>query len=293
MFDKPAWKNLIVNGMVLAEDGSKMSKRKKNYPPPSKIFDNYGADALRIYLCSSPVVRADSLKFSEDGVGFICTSVLSPWYNAYNFFIENAARFERTGERFVYSEDAHESMTNVMDKWILSELQSLVKFFRAEMEGYRLYTVLPKLLSFIDLLTNTYVRMNRTRIRGQVSKDDAHCSTQALFHVLLTLCQLMAPMTPFIVETMYINLRSALGEDAELSVHFMDIPVPNESAIDEDIERRVRNLHHSIKLGRYLRSKHMLKTKMPLAEIMVVHQDQQFLDDVEGLKVWSLHFWIG
>ena len=183
LFDQPAWKNLIVNGMVLAEDGSKMSKRKKNYPAPSKIFDNYGADALRIYLCSSPVVRADSLKFSEDGVGFICTSVLSPWYNAYNFFVENAARFERTGERFVYREDAHESMSNVMDKWILSELQSLVKFFRAEMEGYRLYTVLPKLLNFIDLLTNTYVRMNRTRIRGQMSKDDTFCSTQALFHV--------------------------------------------------------------------------------------------------------------
>merc|ERR550525_945588 len=95
-------------------------------------------------------------------------------------------------------------------------------------------------------------------------------------------------MTPFIVDTMYINLKRALGDNAELSVHFMDIPEPNESAIDSDIERRVRNLHHSIKLGRYLRSKHTLKTKMPLAEMMVVHQSKQFLDDAEGLKEYLL-----
>eukprot|EP01084_Bolivina_argentea_P055966 102494_1 len=290
LFDEPAWHNLIVNGMVLAEDGTKMSKRKHNYPDPSLIFDNYGADALRIYLCSSPVVHGDKLKFSEAGVGFICTSVLSPWWNCYNFFIENASRYERsTGESFAYDADAHSQMRNIMDKWILSELQSLIKFFREEMEAYRLYTVLPRLLHFVDLLCNTYVRMNRNRIRGQVSREDTLCSTQALFHVLLSLCQLMAPLSPFIVETMYRNLRNALGADAELSVHFMQIPQCNEDAIDLDIERRVQNLHKSIKLGRYVRDRNALKTKLPLAEMMVVHQDAQFLCDVEGLKEYVVN----
>jgi len=180
------------------------------------------------------------------------------------------------------------TMTNIMDKWILSELQSLVKYFREEMEAYRLYTVLPKLLNFIDLLCNTYVRMNRQRIRGQTSKEDALCSTQALFTVLLTLCQLMAPLCPFIVETMYINLRNGLGENSELSVHFMQIPECNEDAIDLDIERRVQSLIHSIKLGRYVRERNKLKTKLPLAELMVVHQNEQFLKDVEGLKQYIL-----
>eukprot|EP01083_Nonionella_stella_P219841 787075_1 len=156
------------------------------------------------------------------------------------------------------------------------------------MEAYRLYTVLPRLLHFIDLLCNTYVRMNRNRIRGQISKQDTLCSTQALYHVLLTLCQLMAPLSPFIVETMYINLRGALGNDSELSIHFMDIPTPNENAIDLNIERRVQNLHSCIKLGRYVRDRHALKTKLPLAEMMIVHQDAQFLKDVEGLKNYLL-----
>eukprot|EP01083_Nonionella_stella_P017795 49862_1 len=111
--------------------------------------------------------------------------------------------------------------------------------------------------------------MNRNRIRGQVSREDTLCSTQALFHVLLSLCQLVAPLSPFIVETMY-NLR-------------------NEDAIDLDIERRVQNLHKSIKLGRYVRDRNALKTKLPLAEMMVVHQDAQFLCDVEGLKEYVVN----
>merc|ERR1712013_154745 len=174
----------------------------KNYPAPDKVFDNYGADALRIYLCSSPVVHAEKLKFSEEGVQQICTSVLSPWYNAYNFLIENISRLERaSGTPFSFSFSSSSSEVeaeekceraeegNIMDRWIVSELQSLVKFFRAEMEAYRLYTVLPRLLTFIDLLCNTYVRMNRTRLRGQQGEAEARSSTRALFCVLLTLCQ--------------------------------------------------------------------------------------------------------
>jgi len=289
LFDAPAWRNLIVNGMVLAEDGSKMSKRKKNYPAPEKIFDAYGADALRIYLCQSPVVRAEKLQFSEKDVKGTVTKVLSPWYNAYNFLVENVSRFERsTGEAFVYDADAHRQMTNIMDKWILSELQSLVKFFRLEMEAYRLYTINDKLIDFIDVLCNTYVRMNRARLRGQVSVQDARHSTQALYHVLLTLCQLMAPFSPFLVETMYLNLRGALGADAERSVHFMQIPMANESAIDKDIERRVQNLLKAITIARSVRDENRFKNKLPIAEMMVVHRDAQFLDDVDGLKEYVL-----
>ena len=290
LFNEPAWKNLIVNGMVLAEDGTKMSKRKKNYPPPEKIFNEYGADALRIYLCSSPVVHAESLKFSEKDVAQIITKVFSPWYNTYNFLVENASRYEReTHDKFKYDPQAFKSMTNIMDKWILSELQSLVKFFGKEMEAYRLYTVLPKLRDFIELVSNTYLRLNRQRIRGQVSKLDAKDSTQSLYQVLLTLCQLMAPLTPFIVETMYLNLRNALPTDMnEESVHFMKMPTANQEVIDLDIERRVQNLSKAMTLARSVRDDNKLKTKLPVAELMVIHQTSQFLKDVEGLKEYLL-----
>eukprot|EP01084_Bolivina_argentea_P314243 544293_1 len=154
LFNKPAFKNIIVNGTVLAEDGTQMSKSKKNYPLVDKIFDKYGADALLICLTSSPVVRAEKLKFSALAVASVVSTVLVPWYNVYKFFIENVSR------------DTYKMVINIMDKWILSELQSLIKFFVNEMESYRLYNVAPKLLTFIDLLCNTYVRMNRQRIRG-------------------------------------------------------------------------------------------------------------------------------
>jgi len=166
-----------------------------------------------------------------------------------------------------------------------------VKFFGAEMEAYRLYTVLPRLLTFIDLLCNTYVRMNRTRLRGQEGEAEARCSTQALFHVLLTLCRVMAPLSPFMAETQYRNLRRALPEaspENELSVHWLQMARANEAAIDADIERRVGNLHAVLKLGRFLRSRHNLKLKLPLAEAMVIHPSAQFLQDIEGLQHYLL-----
>ncbi|ETO23277.1 isoleucyl-tRNA synthetase, partial [Reticulomyxa filosa] len=211
--------------------------------------------------------------------------VLSPWWNAYKFFIENAGRFEREkGTIFSNDEDIHRKVSNVMDRWILSELQSLISFVRTEMEGYRLYTVVPELLRFIDKLCNWYVRMNRPRLRGQESYEDAEASLTSLYHVLLNLCQLMAPLTPFVVESMYLNLRGALGNDSEKSVHFLPIPSINEKAIDKDIERRIRNLQSVIELGRNVRVTSRLKVKVPLIEAIIVHQDKQFLEDIKGLS---------
>ncbi|CAG8520180.1 6354_t:CDS:10 [Ambispora gerdemannii] len=133
LFDKPAFKNLIVNGLVLASDGKKMSKRLKNYPEPTKIIDAYGADALRLYLINSPVVRAEPLKFKEEGVKEVVTKVFLPWYNAYRFFISQVVLLKKeTGKEFQYNPVAEKSR-NVMDRWILASSQSLIKFVREEM----------------------------------------------------------------------------------------------------------------------------------------------------------------
>lgn len=135
LFDQPPYKNLIVNGLVLAADGKKMSKRLKNYPEPTAVLNSYGADALRLYLINSPVVRAETLKFKEDGVKEVVSKVLLPWYNAFKFFMNQVALLKKEmGIEFVH-DPAKVGRSNVMDKWILASAQSLIGFVREEMAG--------------------------------------------------------------------------------------------------------------------------------------------------------------
>ncbi|KAJ2762037.1 isoleucine--tRNA ligase, partial [Coemansia nantahalensis] len=166
LFDKPAWKNLIASGLVLAADGKKMSKRLKNYPDPMVVLNEYGADPLRLYLINSPVVRAETLRFKEEGVKDIVSRVLLPWYNAFRFFGTQVEVLKKdTGIDFVF--DPASRSANTMDRWMLASVQSLIRFVREEMGAYRLYTVVPRLLEMIDQLTNWYVRFNRRRLKGE------------------------------------------------------------------------------------------------------------------------------
>ena len=137
LFGKPPFKNLICNGLVLASDGQKMSKRKKNYPDPMEVVRKYGADALRLYLINSPVVRAENLRFREEGVRDLLKDVFIPWFNAYRFLVQNMLIYEEAnpGNKFYFDKRKLVVSTNVMDRWILSFTQSLFKFVKAEMKG--------------------------------------------------------------------------------------------------------------------------------------------------------------
>ena len=137
LFHVSPFKNCIVNGIVLAEDGKKMSKRLQNYPDPSLIMQQYGSDALRLYLINSPVVRAESIRFKEAGVKEIVARVLLPLWNSYRFFSEQALLFKKnTGEDFVAAKAlSNEELSNVMDKWILANCQSLLVYIEQEMAG--------------------------------------------------------------------------------------------------------------------------------------------------------------
>ena len=176
--DCAPFKNLIVNGIVLAEDGTKMSKSKKNYPDPLLIANNYGADACRLYLCNSPVVRAESLRFSESGVKDIVRDIFLPWFNAYRFCIQNITRLEkRTGEQFSFDPEMRNAVfqsneANYLDKYIITSSQNLIKYVRNEMDHYRLYNVVKHLVTFLENLTNWYVRLNRPRMKGESSVKD-------------------------------------------------------------------------------------------------------------------------
>jgi isoleucyl-tRNA synthetase len=147
LFGKLPFKNCVVNGIVLAEDGKKMSKRLKNYPDPMIVMDSYGSDALRLYLINSPVVRAETLRFKEAGVKEIVSKVLLPLWNSYQFFDQQVALLKKVADlHFVFDPSAEKANTNVFDRWILASCQSLLKFVNEEMAAYRLYTVVPRLL---------------------------------------------------------------------------------------------------------------------------------------------------
>lgn len=290
LFNKPPAKNVIVCGLVLASDGKKMSKRLQNYPEPHLVIEKYGADALRLYLIHSPVVRGENLKFKEEGVKEMVSQVLLPWYHAYKFFLTQVAVLKKDFDLdFTFTDHKDKSvLTNVMDRWVLATCQSLVQFIREEMAAYRLYTVVPRLLKMIDTLTNWYVRFNRKRLKGEYGVEEATMAMNTLFEVLLTLCKTMAPFTPFLAEHMYLRLKkydSRLNGEEHASIHFLEFPSVRDIYFDPEIERTVERMQRVIEQGRTLRERKQLPLKTPLKELVVVADDyQNYHEDVLSLQ---------
>lgn len=277
VFDKPAFKNVVVNGLVLASDGKKMSKRLKNYPDPTEVINAHGADALRLYLINSPVVRAEEMRFQEEGVKEVVRKVFLPFWNAYKFF----ATYAKIDE-FRPSGELHSS--NILDQWVLSRLQTLIAKVTKEMEAYRLYNVVPALLSFLEELTNTYIRLNRRRFWETGLSDDKRAAYETLYAVLFESTKLLAPFVPFIADEIYGNLRRIAGQDLPESVHLASFPAVQENLIKPALEDGVARMEQVIEMGRSLRVKHQVKVKIPLKELKILHRSQAILDKLEPLE---------
>lgn len=284
------YKNLIVNGLVLASDGKKMSKRLKNYPDPMKIVNSRGADALRLYLMNSPLVRAETLCFKEEGVFGIVKEVFNPWYNVYRFLVQNISRWEGNyGKNFVFDEKSiltGDKLDNIMDKWIIAANQHLIKSVREEMESYRLYTVVPKLLKFLESLTNGYVRLNRNRLKGDNGEEDQEIALKVLFDVLLKVTLLMAPFVPFITEMIYQNLTTKISDTSsyyEQSIHFLRIPEYNPNLLDDKIEGDIEVLMGILEDARILREKRKVSFKHPLGSLTVITDNEHLEQSLQPL----------
>ena len=280
LFDAPPFKNCIVNGLVLAEDGSKMSKSKRNYPDPALILETHGADALRAYLISSPVVRAEPLRFAELGVREVVRTVLLPLRNAWSFFVQYAnidGWHPATGMGELGTPPAAERPEH--DRWLLSVLQSLVREVNEQMEGYYLHRVVPPMLGFIDHLTNWYIRRSRRRFWRSATtleaRRDKASAYATLYQALVTFSKLTAPVLPFMSEALYQNLVVAPGvaEGGLDSVHLCDYPVVDATLIDVELEREIALAREAVGLGRALREKHKLKTRQPLSCVTIVHHE--------------------
>ena len=273
LFGKSPYRNVVVNGLVLAEDGKKMSKRLKNYPDPTKMLDLYGADAIRLYMIYSPVVRAENLKFSENGVKQVLRDLLIPWWNAYSFFV-TYANVDGFNDSEVQMSELRSD--NVLDRWIVSSLETLVNDVTEAMDNYDLQRSVRPFVAFVEDLTNWYIRRSRRRFWKSQNDGDKLNAYRTLRYVLVQLCKVAAPFTPFIAEEIYRNLKGA--GDPE-SVHLCDFPTANAGARDLALERDMAAVQTIVKLGRQLRVDNNLKVRQPLAKIRVAGANTR-LDDL-------------
>ncbi len=322
VFDKKAFKNVIVNGIVLAEDGQKMSKKLQNYPDPMEMVRKYGADPLRFYLAQSPVVNANDLNFSEKDLAEIARGTFRMLWQSYSFFVMYAnvdqwspqvksQKFKVEGQQLKEARNGTQppTVTNLLDKWLLSELHQLIKEVNERMESYGLMQATRLFVPFVDNLSNWYIRRSRKRFWKSENDGDKNEAYATLHYVLVELSKTIAPFAPFLADEIYRNLvistQSAVhsneqsngtseamerakrsneasadttseamerGEadlQADLSVHLTDYPTADISLIDESINKSMAEVREIIKVGLQLRARNQMKVRQPLQELKV------------------------
>ncbi len=272
LFDQPAFKNVIVNGIILAEDGNKMSKRLKNYPEPETIIHRYGADAIRLYMMQSPAVKAEDLRFSTAGVELVLRQLLIPFWNGFAFWSTYAAIYK-------WKPTASSSPQAAIDRWILSLSQKLIMDVETALEEYDLSKATGPLFSFVDDLTNWYIRRSRSRFWADEDSQDRREAFATLYSVLITFCQVAAPFIPFIAEAVFKELK----EDV-LSVHLTDFPVYEEKKRDLLLEAEMSYVKRAVSIGHALRKEHKIKVRQPLSIAHVIAADPTILGSLQSQK---------
>lgn len=268
LFDQPAFKNVIVNGLVLAENGAKMSKRLKNYPDPVEVIHQYGADAIRLYLLHSPAVKADDLSFCKSGVELILRQILIPLWNAYTFFV-TYARIDQWKPTPLPQE-----LDQAIDQWAVSLLNKLIHEVELGMDEYDLALAVEPFVGFIDQLTNWYIRRSRRRFWEEKDTPERAQAFATLHYVLLELVKIAAPYVPFISEAMYQNLRTP---EMPKSVHLCDFPTYQKERRREKLEAEMEAVQITVSLGHALRKEHKLKVRQPLFAAHLASSDPRIL----------------
>lgn len=255
LFESEAFKNVVVEGVILGTDGRKMSKNYGNFPDPKKLIEEYGGDALRMYLLGSPVMNGEDIRISEtDYRDQVRGSLLILW-NIYNFFVSYAIADNWTKKDFFVS-------TNVLDKWILSKLNSLINEVTKDLDGYNTVAAINSIKKFIDEFSTWYIRRSRERV-GPSSEDenDRNNFYSTTCHVLEKLSQIMAPITPFIAEEIYRNLTGSQ------SVHLEFWPEEERNLIDKELEAGMKHAQELASSLSAFRKEKTIKVKIPIKKI--------------------------
>lgn len=267
------YKNVVVNDLVLDKFGQKMHKSRGNAIAPIPILDNYGADATRFFMLhSSPVWTP--LKFDEDGIKEMISKFFNTLKNTYNFFITYANIDSIDPKKFTIDyKDLEE-----IDKWLISKYNKLIKNVTQSMDEYDLNKVTKYLTKFVsDDLSNWYIRRNRKRFWSSTLDNSKKAVYQTTYQVLIGICKLLAPISPFITDEIYCNLT------LEKSVHLSDYPKYNKDLINDTIEERMDLIIDLISLGRNSRETAKIKVRQPIQNIILDKQYQKVIADIDSL----------
>ena len=274
IFHQPPFENVLTTGTILAQDGSKMSKSKKNYPDPLKLIEQYGVDSLRLYLMSSAVMKAENLNFNEKEVADIRRKVFVIWWNVLSFYKTFADQ----------SADVTKLPTvpikNVLDRWLVSRAESLTQQVTKYMDAYDVVRASRTLMEFVSELSNWYLRLNRDQLRQANNQQ----SSQVLGSVIYRLAQLMAPFAPFFCELVHHNLV-----DDQTSIHHTDWPIANQTLFDQTLEEEMVLVRKVVELGHAVRKENSLKLRQPLASIKVNSPSLEFQTNLEKLLEQELN----
>ena len=275
LFDRPAFENVICHGILLAEDGTKLSKKLRNYTEPSVVFDNQGSDALRWYLMSSTIMRGGDFRISDSGIDDVVRQVLLPIWNAYGFFTLYANVDEHRAT--MRSDSGH-----LLDRYLLAKTSMLVEAVADRMDAYDLSGATHELQGFIDALNNWYIRRSRDRFWSKsTTADDAdkRDAYDTLYTVLVTFCRVAAPLLPMISE----EIHSALTGGS--SVHLADWPNADDLPSDPALVTRMDRLRDVASTTLRLREDHGLRVRLPLSSLIVAGADSESLVDLVDLLV--------
>jgi isoleucyl-tRNA synthetase len=280
VFDSVAYKNVVSNGLVLDKYGKKMSKRLGNGIDPFKTMDTYGPDATRWYMISN-ANPWDNLKFDIDGIDEVRRKFFGTLYNTYSFFslYANLDNFSYEETAIVLEERPE------IDRWILSELNTLVKNVDAFYEAYEPTKAARAIQDFVsENLSNWFVRLSRRRFWKGDYKQDKISAYQSLYTCLLTVAKLSAPIAPFFMDNLYKDLTNAVQGNHAESVHLVDFPTCNEDFIDTSLERKMQKAQQISSMVLSLRKKEMIKVRQPLQRVMIPVLDQKEREDITAIQ---------
>jgi isoleucyl-tRNA synthetase len=280
LFDSVAYKNVISNGLVLDKNGNKMSKRLGNAADPFKIIDQYGADATRWYMISN-AQPWDNLKFDEAGIQEVQRKFFGTLYNTYSFF---ALYANIDGFSHTESEVAIENRTEI-DRWILSELNTLIKEVEGNYEDYEPTRVARLIQDFvIGKLSNWHVRLSRRRFwKGEYNTEKV-AAYQTLFECLEKIAIIAAPIAPFFMDRLFQDLNTISNKHTATSVHLADFPKSDDNKVDADLERKMQLAQNITSLALSLRKKEMIRVRQPLQKIMIPVLNQKMQQDIEQIS---------
>ncbi len=276
LFDKPAFKNIIVNDLILDETGQKMSKRKNNMVHPFDVIDKYGVDPLRWYLMASNNPWLPK-RFDKKGIEEVYRKFFDTFLNTYSFFAmyANIDKFDPNSTP-VAIEDRPE-----IDRWVISRLYTLVDHVNKRMDNYDITQSVRPIAEFLlSDVSNWYVRRNRRRFWKESDSADKAAAYHTLYEVLLTLCKLSAPFIPFVADELYRKLRT---EDMPESVHLSDYPVVDDNKRayqDADLEQRMSAAQKVVRISRSLRNETKIGVRQPLQELVISSPETSVLDGV-------------